>query len=124
MVAFVVIICLIWKYSGIYSEYIRNVHGCACVFNMVYAEFIWIMYGLTTTFLFLLRLANLWVLFIFLLTGFGVWSFCSASPCLNGLSLSNCWCTAHCVPSLPICTCSSASCAMKSFRAGGKKLIK
>ena len=50
-----------------------------------------IMYGLTMTFLLLLRLADPWVLFVFLLTGFGVWSFCSASPCLNGLSLSNCW---------------------------------
>ena len=81
-----------------------------------------IMYGLTTTFLFLLRLADFWVLFVFLLTGFGVWSFCSASPCLNGLSLSNCWHTAHHVPSLPICTCSLASCETKLFHAGGKKI--
>ena len=79
-----------------------------------------IMYGLTMTFLFLLRLANLWVSFVFLLAGFGVWSFCSASPCLNGLSLSNCWHTAHHVPSLPIRTYFLASCAMKSFRAGEK----
>ena len=59
--------------------------------------------------------------FIPLLTGFGGWSFCSASPCLTGLSLSNCWHTAHRVPDLPIHTCSSASCATKLFHAGKKK---
>ena len=79
------------------------------------------MYELTTTFLLLLHLADPWVLFVPLLTSFGVWSFCSAYPCLTGLSLSNCWHTAHRVPSLPIHTCSSASCATKSFLAWKKK---
>ena len=84
---------LIQKYLDIYLEYIQNVHGCACVFNMVYAEFIWIMYGYAyhvwtyhDLSLFALTSQSLGT-FVFLLTGFGVWSFCSASPCLNGLSL-------------------------------------
>ena len=147
MVAFVVIIylerkfgilyifyiqILYRKYSDIqkYSQYIQNVHQYVCIFLMQYMWNLFrscmdmhIMYRLTTTFLLLLQLADPWVLFIPLLRGFGVWSFCSASPYLTGLSLSNCWCTAHRVPSLPICTCSLASCAMKSFRAGKKEKI-
>ena len=96
-------------------QYMRNLFGSCTDMR--------IMYGLTMTFLLLLRLADLWVLFVFLLIGFGVWSFCSASPCLNSLSLSNCWHMAHRVPSLPIRTFSSASYAMKSFRAGKKEKI-
>ena len=81
-----------------------------------------IMYRLTMTFLLLLQLADPWVLFVFLLTGFGVWSFCSAFLAfLSCLSLSNCWRMVCHVPSLPIHTCSSASSAMESFHAGGKK---
>ena len=123
-------------YVFIFGSYTENIWITICnIFKMcmdMYAFFfIWymwnlfgsctdmhIMYGLTMTFVLLLGLVNPWVLFVPLLTGFGVWSFCSASPCLTGLSLSNCWCMAHHVSSLPICTCSFASCATKSFCAG------
>ena len=139
MVAFVIIICLERKFGiwyiflfGNIQISIWNIFEMCTDVHVFLIRYMWslfgsctemcIMYGLTTTFLLLLRLADLWVLFVFLLTGFGVWSFCSASPCLNGLSLSNCWRTARHVSGLPICTCSSASCETKLFRAGGKKI--
>ena len=101
MVAFVVIICLERKFGiwyiflfGSYSKIFGYLFGMCTDVHVFFIWYMWnlfrscmdmcIMYRLTTTFLLLLLLADPWVLFVFLLTGFWCLVFLQ---CLSGFPL-------------------------------------